>query len=530
MEAAMSIFDMGRHGDSGNTAGFVSEIATLDESPNRQIITAVRTQSGTLRLISWRVNANGSVIRLGDSGNQAGAASSISIARGSRIVVACRTSSGNLRLISWNVTSAGAVSRGGDSGNQAGNASLIRLAAVTDALFLTALRAGNGRLMLISWRLNSNGSLTRLADSGSAAGSVGEVSLIRLSPAGGTNRVLTSVRTSDGNLKLIAWRISSSGSITRAGDSGNAAGRASMICATTVSTSRVVTSVRTGGGDLKLISWGISSNGGTIQRLGDSGSAAGAIGSNSLAKTSNGVVSAVRTSSGALKLISWSVNANGSITRRSDSGSQAGTASLVNISTVQGVNNISFVTPVRTAGDNLKLISWGRAAVRMHIKIIREPTNFTIDQMVAGMRQVFASVGIDVHVITTETLTLPATFLDIDVGSCTMGNVTAEQTQLFNNRNSVGANDVVVYFVRSTVPPFNGCAAHPNGRPGAVVAAGASRWTLGHEIGHVLGLRHVNDNRRLMTGNGTGNIIDEPPDLIASEASTIQSSRLTVPT
>jgi hypothetical protein len=108
-----------------------------------------------------------------------------------------------------------------------------------------------------------------------------------------------------------------------------------------------------------------------------------------------------------------------------------------------------------------------------------------------------------------------------------MGSVTAEQTQLFANRNSAGANDVVAYFVRSTQPPFNGCAAFPSGRPGAAVASGASAWTLAHEIGHVLGLSHVNDNNRLMTGNGTDNITNPPPDLIASESSTMLASPFT---
>lgn len=88
---------------------------------------------------------------------------------------------------------------------------------------------------------------------------------------------------------------------------------------------------------------------------------------------------------------------------------------------------------------------------------------------------------------------------------------------------------MVVYFVRSTVPPFNGCATHPAGRPGAVVASIASPWTLAHEVGHVLGLRHVNDNNRLMTGGGTSNITNLPPDLVAPEVSTMQSSSLTNP-
>jgi hypothetical protein len=102
-----------------------------------------------------------------------------------------------------------------------------------------------------------------------------------------------------------------------------------------------------------------------------------------------------------------------------------------------------------------------------------------------------------------------------------------EQNQLFANRNNAGGNDVVVYFVRSTVPPFNGCASHPAGRPGAVVAQGATQWTLGHEVGHVLGPLHVNNNDRLMTGNGTANITNPPPDLVASEVTTMLNSPLT---
>jgi hypothetical protein len=141
------------------------------------------------------------------------------------------------------------------------------------------------------------------------------------------------------------------------------------------------------------------------------------------------------------------------------------------------------------------------------------------------MRDVYATAGIRVELVSSENLNLPD-LNDCDVGTCTLGNTTTEQNQLFANRNNVGANDVVAYFVRSTVPPFNGCAAHPAGRPGAVIAQGATQWTMGHEIGHVLGLFHVNDNDRLMTGNGTANITNPPPDLIASEVTTMVNSPL----
>jgi hypothetical protein len=167
----------------------------------------------------------------------------------------------------------------------------------------------------------------------------------------------------------------------------------------------------------------------------------------------------------------------------------------------------------------------GPQVLRLHVKILTNPT-IPIEQMVTSMRWVYEAIGITVHRVSTETLDLPL-LNDIDVGACTLGSVTAEQTELFNNANNAGPNDVVVYFVRSTLPPYNGCASHPAGRPGAVVAQGATRWTLAHEVGHVLNLRHVTDNNRLMTGGGTSNITNPPPDLISAEILEMRKSTIT---
>jgi hypothetical protein len=115
---------------------------------------------------------------------------------------------------------------------------------------------------------------------------------------------------------------------------------------------------------------------------------------------------------------------------------------------------------------------------------------------------------------------------------------TADQTALFANRNDAGPNDIVVYFVQSTIPPLNGCAAFPAGQPGAVVTQGASPWTMAHEVGHVLGLSHIAgesgpggpcstpDFTRLMTGCGTGNITGTPT-LTAGEGTTMRGSAFT---
>jgi hypothetical protein len=164
-----------------------------------------------------------------------------------------------------------------------------------------------------------------------------------------------------------------------------------------------------------------------------------------------------------------------------------------------------------------------RHSVRMGIKILRNPSRFSIHQMLYEMASVYATVGFQVVEVNRQNLNLPALEI-VDVGSCSGSNVTAEQTQLFSNRAGLAATDVAAYFVEATVPALNGCAAHPVGVPALVVASGASQWTLGHETGHVLGLSHVSDSHNLMFGGGTDNITNPPPILTASQASTMRAS------
>jgi hypothetical protein len=343
-----------RRGDSGDQAGFVAEIAAARHNQH-QVITAVRTQAGTLKLIAWNVAANGAINRTGDSADAAGAATSIAIARnttGARFVTACRAANGSLKLISWNVNSSGTtISRLGDSGNQAGAATLIKIVAVSQDRFVTACRDGSGDLKLIGWRLNANGGLTRLADSGNQAGDISEVAVTRLA----SNRVITSVRDGSGNLKLISWSVSDS-AISRLSDSANAAGAATMIRAVVDQAGHLVTAVRDGSNDLKLITWRIAT-GGAITRLNDSGSLAGETGGHDISMAGGRVITGVRTASGSLKVIIWQTTNTGSVARVGDSAFLAGTASLITqCEELSGAPGI--ITSVRTAANSLKLIAW----------------------------------------------------------------------------------------------------------------------------------------------------------------------------
>jgi Matrixin len=142
------------------------------------------------------------------------------------------------------------------------------------------------------------------------------------------------------------------------------------------------------------------------------------------------------------------------------------------------------------------------------------PPRIPVDDMVEAMRQVFSKADIDIDEGQREHLEIRvpggSPRVDFRVGRCRLGEVTTDQQALFEHRDGAGDRDIVVYLVRTTDRPMNGCAAFPPGRPGAIVASGASLVTLAHEVGHVLGLAHVSDSRNLMTGGGTAKIVGEP--------------------
>jgi len=149
-------------------------------------------------------------------------------------------------------------------------------------------------------------------------------------------------------------------------------------------------------------------------------------------------------------------------------------------------------------------------AVILHIKVLKQPLT-SIQVQLEEIREAFVSAGIRVIVKSIETLDLPH-LLDIDI-NCEGGygdNITGDVAELYRHRANVGKNELAIYYLNSTNPPLGGCAKYPGEKAGAVVTYFVYPYTLAHEIGHILSLDHVSNNKNLMH---KGDIQDPPPNL-----------------
>jgi hypothetical protein len=296
----------------------------------REVVTAIRNGSNNLHLISWHTEPGDTCIRRGaDSVDgppippfQTGEAREVALAlMGRTAITAVRSGAGRLLLITWDVPEGLAtMTRVWDSGTSALEAQLINVVAVSDTILVTACRAGNGDLLLIPWRLDWDQKLVRLDPEGVRAADLSLVTIVTMVRVD-ANNVVTAIRTQLGFLMLIGWSVSDSGEIKQWAPAPATAGLVSDIALVTVGTDGVttdlVTAVKNGNGNLLLIAWRLSPTEGTIVRLTPDGIEAGTADDISVCMGTtepNGrptIVASMRRGSDNLEIITFELLTNG---------------------------------------------------------------------------------------------------------------------------------------------------------------------------------------------------------------------------
>ena len=269
-----------------------------------------------------------------------------------RAVTAVRDSDGNLKLVAWDLNGVTSISRKGATG--AGAIKEVKLSEPKDNYILAAVRTGDGVLKMIAYGVTPSGNFLRVADK-----TLGKIALLDVATiGGGDKKTVTAMRDQAGNLKIIVWDINVAAngnvSVVRLGDAS-----AGLISALAVSRARnfngVFTAVRDSQGNLKVIPWKISSNGQTITR-GSSGTAGAVGGAIDVAPLAQGVAVAAPDAQNKLRLITWSTNAAGNVGTRRDTATAGGATEIQLLNAPLGQSNLTVVA--RGADGVLRILGW----------------------------------------------------------------------------------------------------------------------------------------------------------------------------
>ena len=196
--------------------------------------------------------------------------------------------------------------------------------------------------------------------------------------------------------------------------------------------------------------------------------------------------------------------------------------------TVAGLVPDGVVGP-KTLGELDRRIGGFKHRIGLHFRAIAL-TQVTFDRILTSAQAVYAQYGIRIDMMNGQSLLFTAgdqaRFEKVNQ-ECVWDLSAGEFNELHARGAAAPATDVLVYFVRSFKEQLNGCGGHAKGRPACTIAETGTRWTVAHELGHVLlgaGFApvHVNDTRNLM--NTTTSTISAMPTFTVRQLAQIRKS------
>jgi hypothetical protein len=159
-------------------------------------------------------------------------------------------------------------------------------------------------------------------------------------------------------------------------------------------------------------------------------------------------------------------------------------------------------------------------------------SNVPFDRLMSGTAQVYAQYGIEARFANGQSLGLSldeeARF-SVVKQNCDWVMDSGEFADLHRLGTPIPNNDVAVFIVNQFQENIRGCGGHATNLPACAVSHDCLRWSLAHEICHVLltssfAPQHTDSTRNLMFHSES--LALEPPALTEKQTAKIRSSPL----
>ncbi|MEM7134614.1 MAG: hypothetical protein AAF702_50590 [Chloroflexota bacterium] len=338
----------------------------------RQLLTALQTLENTMYLVSWRVDANGQIIRTGESTEKISCDSPVQIACGERFVTA-HSYQGQLYLNSWHVSTTGAISLAGQNEDKPNVFGSIRLAQMGKLLLVMNWHPGKNEANLSIWQHQADGRLclTYLVtyDSWETEATLTKTPLLLQLDQ---ERFLTiTTATNYGQFdaehpistqcRIQLWRITGPRTIVAVGIETILQDIRPQQALRGCDQEQIILYAESSGGSAdksaRLV-WLQVEDDGSIRVLSQYPLKSKTVSQGGVCAWPQGVLSAVLDENSLYQLIRWQVPEPQSMVPAGDTGAQLKNIKAITLCSEQLEGTAPFVTAVHTHDDELKLISW----------------------------------------------------------------------------------------------------------------------------------------------------------------------------
>lgn len=311
-----------------SSTGLLAQEVVIVKHRARQALTAVHTLDDGLRLLSWRVNADGSVLRTGSSSPAGTAIRQVQMVHARNYVLAYRTREGAVQLSRWDVSNTGAIYPAGASIEAARQIQWMEMAALPFDQIATFVLTTQNTWQLALWQLQGDEAITPLHTAEIPAAPISTCALVVLPSSQEKLQLATIISETPTKLTLHHWYYKPDEELQLVADNSIDFPEAVAIMATHVTQDQVSVVVQTVEGQLHLLVWQLPGDGQapccTKRILLGEG-----VGHCTWQKQPNGFVLVCRMLTGEIQVQAWQADADGQVTLIGSGSAPAATGEVI---------------------------------------------------------------------------------------------------------------------------------------------------------------------------------------------------------